>query len=309
MRKQFYTVMVFPGSSGSPKEFRVSKALVVGTLWTLSLFILGFAGSGYFFSKKYQGFNDSSLELTDLRREAKIHKVQVERFSQQIKNFETEMARLERFEKKLRVITASENSPNAVEKNWGVGGPLGLAANSFTTALDQDGKSIAERFASQLEQLDGQARLQFISFQELDEFFKNQSSLLSATPSIWPTRGWITSGFGYRKSPFTNLKEKHEGWDIAARSGSQIRATADGVISASGRDYGYGKMVEIDHGYGVVTRYGHNSKNLVKAGARVKRGQVIALVGSTGRSTGPHLHYEVLLNGVPVSPKNYILED
>ena len=112
-----------------------------------------------------------------------------------------------------------------------------------------------------------------------------------------------------RKSPFTGLKEKHEGWDIGARMGSSIRAPADGVVVVVGREAGYGKMVEIDHGYGITTRYGHNLKNLVKVGDRVKRGALIGLVGSTGRSTGPHLHYVVLLNGVPVNPKNYIFED
>ena len=81
------------------------------------------------------------------------------------------------------------------------------------------------------------------------------------------------------------------------------------MITVAGRERGYGKLVEIDHGYGVVTRYGHNSKNLIKVGSKVKRGQIVALVGNTGRSTGPHLHYEVLVNGVPANPKNYILED
>jgi len=105
------------------------------------------------------------------------------------------------------------------------------------------------------------------------------------------------------------LREKHEGWDIAAREGSPVRAAADGIVVVAGKDYGYGNMVEIEHGYGLVTRYGHNSKFLIRAGDRVKRGQIIARVGNTGRSTGPHLHYEVILNGIPVSPKNYILED
>ena len=167
---------------------------------------------------------------------------------------------------------------------------------------------MAEKLSNDLDQLSKQSKIQIISFQELDEFFKSQKSLLSATPSIWPARGWVTSKFGYRKSPFTGLREKHGGWDIAARSGSSIRATADGVVVVSGREYGYGNMLEIDHGYGIMTRYGHNSKHLAKVGDRVKRGQVIALVGNTGRSTGPHLHYEVLLNGFPINPKNYILD-
>ena len=97
--------------------------------------------------------------------------------------------------------------------------------------------------------------------------------------------------------------------DIAARLGSEVRATADGKVIRAGRDNGYGNLVEIDHGYGVLSRYGHNSKNLVAVGDKVKRGQVVALIGSTGRSTGPHVHYEIVVNGIPVSPRNYILED
>ena len=252
---------------------------------------------------------ENETELAKLRKESKIRKIQVEKFSHQVKNFETEMARLERFEKKLRVITALENSPKSIEKNWGLGGPFGLTTSSFNTSMSRGAANMVDRLSNRLGHLDKQAKIQSISFQELDNFFKNQKSLLSSTPSIWPTRGWVTSGFGFRKSPFTGLREKHEGWDIAARAGSTVRATADGEVVVEGREYGYGNLVEVDHGYGLMTRYGHNSKHLVKVGDRVKRGQVIALVGNTGRSTGPHVHYEVLLHGIPVSPKNYILED
>lgn len=309
MQKQFYTIVVFPGSTGSPKKIRISKFLVKTTLYTFFTLFIGIAGSSIYFSKQFYQMLSENVELTDLRREAKIQKVQVEKFSQQVKNFETEMARLERFERKLRVITALENSPKSMEKNWGVGGPYGLTSHSFTTALEKGAQSMVERLSVDLDHLTNQAKIQFVSFQELDEFLKNQKSLLSATPSIWPTRGWVTSGFGFRKSPFTGSREKHEGWDIAARAGAPIRSSADGVVVVAGRDSGYGNLLEVDHGYGLVTRYGHNSKLLVKVGDRIKRGQVVAQVGSTGRSTGPHLHYEVILNGVPVDPQNFILED
>ena len=258
---------------------------------------------------RYFQLVDDEVELTELQRSSKIRKIQVEKFAQQVKNFESEMIRLERFEKKLRVITALEDSPRAASKNWGVGGSYGLPTRSLTTSLANEAISLADKLSNNLGHLTAQAKIQTISFQELDDFFKNQKSLLLATPSIWPTRGWVTSDFGFRKSPFTGLRERHEGWDIGARSGSAIRSTADGMVTVAGREHGYGKMMEVDHGYGLVTRYGHNSKNPLKAGARVKRGQIIALVGNTGRSTGPHLHYEVRLNGVPVNPKNYILED
>ena len=309
MGKDEFTIVIFPGSLSTPRKLRLPKRLVKISILVSFVVLIGVLGSSFYFIQQYLKLQDGETELVKLRRESKIRKIRVEKFAQQVKNFETEMVRLERFEKKLRVITALENSPRSIEKNWGVGGPYGLSTNSFTTAMGRGAANMVERLSNGLGHLGKQAKIQSISFQELDNFFKNQKSLLSSTPSIWPIRGWVTSGFGFRKSPFTGLREKHEGWDIAARNGSPVRTTADGVVVVEGREYGYGNLVEIDHGYGLVTRYGHNSKHLVKVGDRVKRGQVIALVGNTGRSTGPHLHYEVLLNGVPANPKNYILED
>ncbi len=144
---------------------------------------------------------------------------------------------------------------------------------------------------------------------ELLELLSDRQSLLKATPSILPARGWITSAFGYRTSPMSGEPLFHQGLDIAAAPGTPIHAPADGVVSFVDYDSGYGKMVSIDHGYGIVTRYGHNSQIFVNQGQRVKRGEVIAQVGNTGRSTGPHLHYEVRLNDVPVDPMNYILTE
>jgi murein DD-endopeptidase MepM/ murein hydrolase activator NlpD len=136
-----------------------------------------------------------------------------------------------------------------------------------------------------------------------------RQSLLSATPSIRPAQGWFTSKFGYRISPFTGRPMMHNGLDIAAPPGSPIHATADGVVSFAGYDPGYGKLVSIDNGYGVVTRFGHTSQIYVEVGQRVHRHDVIAAVGNTGRSTGPHVHYEVRVNNVPVDPQNYVLEE
>ncbi len=309
MKKEVYTFVLFPGSTGTPKRVQLSKkAVKIGLISFLVLFVV-FVSSSVYFTKEYLQFRDDQVEVAELRREGKIQKVQIERFRQQVRNFETEMSRLERFEKKLRVITALEKSSNVDEGNWGVGGPYGLSSHSFTSSLEKESQSIVDRLSGDLNILTNQVKMRQISFQELDEFLKNQQSLLISTPAIWPTRGWVTSNFGFRKSPFTGLPEKHEGLDIAARMGSEIHSTADGKVVVSGREHGYGNMIEIDHGYGVITRYGHNSKNLVNVGDAVKRGQTIALVGNTGRSTGPHVHYEVIVNGIPVNPNNYILEE
>ena len=309
MDREGYSIVFFPGVTASPKRFRISRRWFRIYGYSALVILLGVVSTFIYFSQKYYYLANDEIELTELRRESKIRKVQAEKIATQMKNLESEMARLGRFEKKLRVITALEDSPQNSEKNWGVGGSYGLSSYSLTTSLTHESKALANRLSNNLGHLTTQAKIKTISLQELDHFFKNQKSFLQSTPSVWPTRGWVTSGFGYRKSPFTGLREKHEGWDIGARSGAAVRATADGMITVAGRERGYGKLIEIDHGYGVVTRYGHNSKNLIKVGSKVKRGQIVALVGNTGRSTGPHLHYEVLVNGVPANPKNYILED
>jgi murein DD-endopeptidase MepM/ murein hydrolase activator NlpD len=144
---------------------------------------------------------------------------------------------------------------------------------------------------------------------ELWESLSERQSLLNSTPNIKPARGWLTSKFGYRANPFTGKRTMHAGLDIAAAPGSPVYAPADGVVMFAGYDESYGKLVSIDHGYGVTTRFGHNSQIYVHVGQRVSKWDVISAVGNTGRSTGPHLHYEVRVNGTPVDPINYILDE
>ncbi|MDR3566315.1 MAG: M23 family metallopeptidase [Negativicutes bacterium] len=130
---------------------------------------------------------------------------------------------------------------------------------------------------------------------------------LAITPSIWPIRGMVTSGFGLRISPFGDGNELHQGLDIAATMGAPVVATADGQVVQSGWTGDFGNMVQIDHGNGVATIYGHNSQLSVSVGQSVKKGQVISYVGSTGKSTGPHVHYEIRENGTAVDPWKYLV--
>lgn len=134
---------------------------------------------------------------------------------------------------------------------------------------------------------------------------------LGAVPSVHPIggEGWYSSGFGHRKDPFTGRRSFHSGLDISAKAGSPVLATADGIVEYSGREGFFGYVVKVDHGNGIHTVYAHNSVNLVTKGEQVRRGQVIARVGSTGRSTGPHLHYGVRVDGEYVNPYRYILPD
>lgn len=154
-----------------------------------------------------------------------------------------------------------------------------------------------------------ESQLREQSVLDLWEALSDRQSLLASTPNIRPARGWITSRFGYRLSPFTGRPALHTGLDIAAAPGSPVYAPGDGVVVYAGYDESYGKMVTIDHGYGITTRFAHNSQIYVQVGQKVQRWDVIASVGNTGRSTGPHLHYEVRVNGVPRDPSLYILDE
>lgn len=144
---------------------------------------------------------------------------------------------------------------------------------------------------------------------ELWESLSERQSLLNATPNVKPARGWITSRFGYRLNPFNGKQAMHAGIDIAASPGSPVYSPADGVVTFASYDESYGKLVSIDHGYGVSTRFGHNSQVYVHVGQKVSKWDVIAAVGNTGRSTGPHLHYEVRISGTPVNPMNFVLDE
>jgi murein DD-endopeptidase MepM/ murein hydrolase activator NlpD len=141
------------------------------------------------------------------------------------------------------------------------------------------------------------------------ELLADQKSFLAALPTRKPAVGYFTSGFGVRKAPIGGVVKMHEGLDIANRPGTPIHAPADGTCIFSGTKSGYGQTVVLDHGYGLETWYGHTRKILVKSGQKVRRGDVIALLGNSGRSTGPHVHYEVRVHGTPVDPLSYILEN
>ena len=297
-----YTIIFVPDVAGRFIRYSFPRALAKGALALLALFFLGLGYFGYLYHSQRQIIT----EIDSLRQEKVRLTLDFQKISNQAREMATQLARVEQFERKLRVITAMEGGASPASKDKFLGGP---DMSNLSPASKEYTQSLGESLNAELSYLKQSADTQEVSLFELNEFFKDQSSLLAHTPSIWPTRGFVTSTYGYRRSPFTNLQEMHEGLDVATQVGSPVIAPANGVVVRAFYHNGYGNMVEIDHGYGVVTRFGHNSKNLVKPGQLVKRGEVVAEVGSTGHSTGPHLHYEILLNGVPVNPDRYILEE
>jgi murein DD-endopeptidase MepM/ murein hydrolase activator NlpD len=203
------------------------------------------------------------------------------------------------------VITDIGPPPQA-DQLMGMGGP----EERGTDAIYQDGsvrKVDIQKMDEDLNRLKADASAQELSFESLTEAMKDRRSLWASTPSIWPVRGWLTSGFGNRLSPFTGSVSMHNGIDVASRRDTPVLATAGGVVSYEGFDSGLGKVVKLNHGYGMQTIYAHLAKVNIRIGQKVKRGEVIGFVGNTGLSTGPHVHYEVFVNNVPVNPLRYIL--
>ena len=183
-----------------------------------------------------------------------------------------------------------------------MGGPAD-PLDSLSDNIDIEYSQFIKRMAQITQDIDSRSKqLNILERLLIAEHFK-----LSTTPSGKPSElGRISSYFGYRKDPFSGKKKMHKGVDIAYKAGSSVLATADGVVIRVEKKNGYGKLVELDHGYKLSTLYGHNKTILVKVGDIVKQGQAIATMGSTGRSTGPHVHYEVLRNGKQVNPQKYI---
>ncbi len=238
-----------------------------------------------------------SIQMARLEKEA----THIASLKGQVAEFQQEIQRLKEFDVKLRIIANLENAQDT-GSFLGVGGITPVSREPLQGVM-----SDTQRMKEELERLGMEAESREKSFQELYSFLEGKKRQLSSTPSIWPVRGWLTSTFGYRIDPFTGLRQFHEGLDIANRMGTPIIAPADGIVSRASNTTGYGLTVEINHGYGIKTIFGHLSKAYVSVGHSVRRGERIAAMGASGKATGPHLHYQVMLNDVPMSPMNYIL--
>ena len=300
MDKKRFTIILMPQDHAKIRQVKIPAKLFKGLVAFASISLL----AGAFMLYDYVGLRFSSNETALLKKENIEQKIQLQTFSSKVESLEGQMAKLRQFDKKLRII-ANLESRSGSERLYGVGGPT--PEEDAATALGNKRDVMVRRMHSDLDQLDVEAITQEKSFTELQEHFMKQSSKLASTPSIWPARGWVASTFGYRTSPFTGLQQKHEGIDIANRLGTTIVAPADGVVTRIKREAGLGRNITISHGRGMVTKYGHLSKINVKVGTKVRRGDKIAEMGNTGRSTGPHLHYTVVVNGVNVNPFKYIL--
>jgi murein DD-endopeptidase MepM/ murein hydrolase activator NlpD len=309
MMRKNYTLLVIDDRGSRVRETIISKR----TLATLSLIcilaVLTISAGSY----RYVHLNRSIAENSRLREQLLQQQTsidnqhrQIQAFAQTINELKADLVSLNGFEKKIRIMANLDHKHDQASL-FSIGGsmPDDLDAN---LPLKKDNDRLVRQMHEQLKQVNQASAVQRKSFETLLTSLKDKINVLAATPSLRPAVGWISSDFGYRVSPFTGRREFHKGLDIANREGTPIIAPADGVVTYADQKWLMGNMITIDHGFGMVTRYGHLEKILIKAGDRVKRGETIALMGNTGRSTGPHLHYQVHINGVAVDPMQYILD-
>ena len=331
-----YTVVIFRGSTAKPLRFSfprkfVRKLLIVGGLLLLADLLV---------VSHYVIRTGEVWELSAFRAEAMSAREQTAAFGTAIDDLKKRLTSMKEVNQRLRVMLGIEtqktgdsingrggedvplpdgNRLPASEKTLGTEAQIqhsgmtdiaqGVQVPSMSTSMPGlNGPEAIAAVSEGIDWLKKEAASQEQILQELSEAAEKKSSRWAATPSIWPVKGWITSGFGPRISPFTEKPTWHDGLDIGAAANAPVQAPAQGRVTSVGFDPKLGHMVKLDHGFGIETLYGHLAKPLVKEGQRVKRGDVVGLVGSSGLATGPHLHYMVKVNGQTLDPNKYILE-
>jgi hypothetical protein len=300
MKKTYYSILIIPDKADRLSKYKVSNITlaIAGFSALIILIASGFMLYSYFTIRL------EMLELSYYTEENRMQQDQIEIFEKQFKDLTT---KTERMAETNTMICAMLNIGPVGGKSeiFGIGGtPSG---DKELTRDNNGDEVVASKIMTEMMQLGEESKRQEQSLQELLIFFEDQDKLLDSTPSIWPTKGFLCSCFGFRRDPINRTIKMHEGYDIANKLGTPVHATADGIVIFAGIETGYGNMITLDHGYGITTNYAHLSSILVHEGDRVTRGQKIGLMGSTGRSIGSHLHYEVRINRIPVDPTNYIL--
>lgn len=301
MAKRRWTVVFVPHGSEPSKIVEVSlsamKLVAGGALVAFLLAVLvGFATV----SRSVDISRTSHLE-----RENALLAQELGELHDRLGTLSDTISRLSKRDAQIRVLANLEPIDPQVQAA-GIGGPAGAPATASPGTLMRR----SEVVRIDLNALIRRANMLALSFREAADSLAGHKARLAAMPSVMPTQGWLTSAFtAMRAHPILHIARPHEGIDVSAPMGSPIEAPGAGRVTSAGWESGYGNTVTIDHGFGIVTKYAHAQKVLVRKGQRVERGQKIALVGNSGLATGPHLHYEVHVNGRPVDPLRYVLPE
>ena len=299
-----YSVIIVSDATSTNKEFTVSSKLVRNAVLSFTLLIIFFG----FIIFHYLTMTLDEQKMKRLEFEAQEKRQKISELSSTVEILNKRLKNMEIYKERIMVATGL-TSPLAL-REVGSGGPDTSMGGSPDLAGSQvaPGSLPLKNPTPQTADIRIQAQKIEDSLKTVEKYVNQQKLQLAATPAIWPTRGFISGVFGNRLHPFTGRWEFHNAIDIATQLGNKVIAPADGVVLvAETRDY-YGRIVIIDHGFGYVTRYGHLSGFNIREGQHVKRYDVIGYVGTSGRSNGPHLHYEVRYYEKPMNPMDFILD-
>jgi len=291
------TVMLIPHSESRPIRLNFSVAF-------LGLIALSWTGltvwSGFIASRHVDYWRTKTNES--------VLRAKMWYFTQEMKQSREYLDRVKETEIALQNLLQMKSRKAIVESDKAMGGPTPMDRAALLGILTGARPSMRiEDMQSQLADVKQSREAVISNFSEISTYIKDQRELFRATPSGWPVTGRITSGYGQRRDPFEQAEgEFHHGLDIANSLGTPIKVTADGIVKLASWQGGYGRLVVIEHPRGFRTYYGHNSKLMVKPGDHVKRGDVIALMGTSGHSTGYHMHYEIWQNGRVVNPMKFV---
>ena len=302
MAKGDLTIMLIPSESEQAWSLHVPRALLLAGLAAVAFFVFILISG----AAVTLGAAGKDLQCSLLARENRLLKERLRGMEGTVDELIKSVEQTADIERRARVLANLDDMGDDFRR-MGTGGPV-FAGNDPLAEHDLRVAALALDLEGRLKELEGQCGSQQESFAEILQCLEEQKDRWAHTPSIEPvTNGWPSSGFGERPDPFTDIPTMHEGMDFSAPIGTPVRATAAGVVISADWHMEFGRTVEIDHGDGIVTRYAHNDRLLVKRGQKVARGQIIATVGRSGRATAPHVHYEVRLNGGSVNPWRYII--
>ena len=261
------SMMIIPHSNIKPLSFKISFAGI------FILIVLWVFGTIYVLSAVINSFEYRSMEK------------KLNYYTQQFIDMKTTMSALKNSERELKRLLSHKTKEKILEN----------IDTSDAGSIEIDIEDLKQQIQETIKTVSG-----------IKDYLQQQRDLYFAIPKGLPVEGWISSRYGKRKHPITGKDDFHTGIDISSLRGTPIKATSDGIVSFSGWGRGSGKVIVLEHGFGFSTVYAHNSKNIVKVGQKVRRGDVIGYIGSTGNATGPHVHYEVWKKGRSVNPKKYI---
>lgn len=279
-----HTIIVIPHARAKLRKWRVSSAQLLLAAGAVLLL----AGTAFLFIWLHLSSRINPVEISRLQEENDQLRGVNQSFETSIRRLQDQLVQSEGRARQLAIVAGIDELGGNAEA--GVGGGIPLDEAGGLPALESRSSGLAATLTA------------------IEERLSERMRWISSTPAIAPVRGILTSGFGYRADPMTHGRGVHQGIDIAAPQGQPVRASADGVVMRATSVGGFGQAVFVAHGFGVTTTYGHLSRIDVRPGQRVKRGDLVGQVGSTGRSTAPHLHYEVRIDGKPVNPLGYILD-